>query len=160
MRRVNLVTPAWRFLRPLACTTLAFTALLAWSSLEAYGLISVNQPWITPGITNAEAYMTLTSTDGATLVAAHSRLAAQALLRAGRPGRTLRSLALPAGKSVSLRAGGERIVLLGLAHPLKLGDRVPLTLVLEAAGMRQEIAVDAEVRNQSPVDAELRSHHH
>ena len=102
--------------------------------------------------------MILTSTDGATLVAVDCPLAARALLRAGRPGRTLPSLALPAGEPVSLRAAGKRILLLRLARPLKLGDRVPLTLVFEAGGVRQNVAVDAEVRNESPVEAEMRSH--
>jgi periplasmic copper chaperone A len=147
-------------MRPISCGALAFAAVLGWSSPEAYGLISVNQPWIKPGTASAEAYMNLTSTEGAALVAVDCPLAAHAVLRAGRPGRTLPSLALPAGKLVSLRAAGKRIVLLGLARPLKLGDRVPLTLVFEAAGARQEVAVDAEVRNESPLEAELRSRRH
>ena len=70
-------------------------------------------------------------------------------------------LALPAGAAVVLRPGANRIVLTGLAHALKLGQRVPLTLQIEmAGGDREEIAVDAEVRTESPLDAERRAHHH
>jgi copper(I)-binding protein len=70
-------------------------------------------------------------------------------------------VALPAGVVVALRPGAERIVLTGLVHALKPGERVPLTLQIEtAAGAREEIAVDAEVRTESPFDAERRAHRH
>jgi VCBS repeat-containing protein len=43
---------------------------------------------------------------------------------------------------------------------LKPGDRFPLTLQIQTAdGTRQDIAVDAEVRFESPLDAERRAHH-
>ena len=62
---------------------------------------------------------------------------------------------------MSLRPGAERIEISGLARPLKLGDRVALTLTIETAdGARRDIAVSAEVRSESPVDAELRAHRH
>ena len=159
IRRVNLAASAWRS-RRFSCGALALATVLGWSNPEAYGLISVNQPWIKPGSTTTEAYMVLTSTDGARLVAVRCGLTAHAVMQVGRHGRRLASLMLPAGKPVSLRPGRERIVLLGLARPLILGDRVPLTLVLEVAGARQQVAVDAEVRNESPVEAELRAHRH
>ncbi len=46
-------------------------------------------------------------------------------------------------------------------HALQLGERVPLTLLVETApGVNEEVAVDAEVRNESPLDAERHAHHH
>ncbi len=57
--------------------------------------------------------------------------------------------------------GADRIVLTGLAHALKPGERVPITLQIEtAAGAREEITVDAEVRTESPFEAERRAHRH
>ena len=70
------------------------------------------------------------------------------------------TFAMPAGLPIALRPGAERIALSGLSRPLKLGQRVALTLTIEtAAGRREEILVDAEVRNESPLDAERRAHH-
>ncbi|HEX9277971.1 MAG TPA: copper chaperone PCu(A)C [Casimicrobiaceae bacterium] len=71
------------------------------------------------------------------------------------------ALALPTGATVVLRPGADRIVLTGLAHALKPGERVPITLQIEtAAGAREEITVDAEVRTESPFEAERRAHRH
>lgn len=160
MRRVDRANSAWR--RTLRWrAAIAFAAALACGGSAAYGLFTVNQPWARPGATTSEAYMVLTSSEGATLVAVRSSLAARAALRSPRPARIVASLALPAGRPISLGPAGTHIVLRGLVRTLKLGDRVPLTLVFEtAAGARQEIGVDAEVRNESPVDAELRAHRH
>jgi len=104
--------------------------------------------------------MVLSSSDDARLVGVRCDLATRAIVR-GKHGRVAAPLELPAGQSVSLRPGAERIALSGLARPLKLGDRVPLRLTIETAdGARRDIAVDAEVRNESPADAELRAHRH
>jgi len=126
----------------------------------AHALFTVNQPWVKPGAATSEAYMVLTSTEGATLIGIRSSLAARASLRNARSV-PMATLALPAGRAVALRPDHEHIVLAGLSRPLKLGDRVPLTLVIESAdGVRQEIPVDAEVRKESPYAAELRAHRH
>jgi copper(I)-binding protein len=125
-----------------------------------YGLLTVNQPWAKPGARSSEAYMVLTSSDGARLVGVRSGIAARVSVR-GKTGRVAAALELPPGRSVSLRPGAERIALSRLSRPLKLGDRVPLTLTVETRdGARRDIAVNAEVRNESPVDAELRAHRH
>ena len=42
-------------------------------------------------------------------------------------------LALPAGQPVELKPGGDHIMLLGVADPLKDGDTVPLTLTFATA---------------------------
>ena len=106
--------------------------------------------------------MDLTSTDGATLVGVTSNAAATATIRA--PGQTAGKnvhVALPAKTLVALAPGGYRIALTGLTRQLKLGDRVKLTLSIEATdGSRQDIGVDAEVRLRSPLDDERRAHQH
>jgi copper(I)-binding protein len=123
-----------------------------------YGLLSVNQPWAKPGVKTSEAYMVLTSSEGATLIGARSSLAERVdvLASAQRRGPMF---SLPAGMAVVFRPGGKHFTLSGLSRPLKLGDRVPLVLTIEAvSGARSEIAIEAEVRNESPIDAELRAH--
>ena len=145
-----------------AVAAVALSSALAIGAQDARALFIVNQPWVKPGARATEGYMNLTSTDGATLIGVRSPIAAQVSLRGpGAPGRMRTSLALPAGSAVALRPGGNRIALTGLAHALKLGERVSLTLLIEtAAGVREEIPVDAEVRTESPLDAERRAHRH
>ena len=48
---------------------------------------------------------------------------------------------LPPGETVELKPGGYHIMLLNLKKPLRVGARVPLTLVLEKAGRRKVTAV-------------------
>jgi copper(I)-binding protein len=153
MARVRPTCPkAWT-------AAIALVAVLGSNGAPAHGVFTVNQPWVKPGERTSEAYMILMSSEAAKLTHVRSSVAERAGLRG--KGSDVRAIALPAGRTVTLKPGAERIALFRLAHPLKLGDRVPLVLTVEAAdGARQEIAVDAEVRNEWPVDAELRAHRH
>lgn len=139
----------------LALSTTVFAA-----APNSPALFIVNQPWIKPGTHATEAYMVLTSTEEAKLIGARSPIASRVGLRGpGVQGRTPAALVLPAGSAVALRPGANRITVAGLAHPLRLGERFPLTLLVETAtGVSQEVGVDAEVRAESPLDAER--HHH
>jgi copper(I)-binding protein len=143
-------------------SVVAFVGFLAGAAFDAHALFIVNQPWVKPGARSTEAYMVLTSTEGATLIGVRSSIAARVSLRgAGAHGPARAALALPAGAAVALRPGADRIVLTGLAHALKPGERVPLTLQIEtAAGALEEVTVAAEVRTESPFDAERRAHRH
>lgn len=137
---------------------------LALAATEAHAIFIVNQPWVTPAAKgrSTAAYMDLTSTEGAMLVAARSDAAANVTIavpkdRAGSSAR----LPLPAGKMIRLEKGGYRLVLDRLARTVALGDRVVLTLTIEGLdGSRQEIVVNAEARHHSPLDDERRAHHH
>lgn len=139
----------------------ALSTTVGLATPDAYALFIVNQPWVRPGIGSTEAYMVLTSTEGATLVGARSPIAARVGLRGpGAHGRALTSVPLPAGSAVALRPEADHLTLAGLTRAVRLGERFPLTLLIEtAAGTREEIAVDAEVRTESPLDAELHHHH-
>lgn len=54
---------------------------------------------------------------------------------------------VPAGKSVDLTPSGQHIMLLDLPQQVKVGDKVPLTLVFEdKAGKRETQQVEAIVR--------------
>jgi copper(I)-binding protein len=48
--------------------------------------------------------------------------------------REIGTLALPAGGRIKLEPGGLHLMLFGLKAPLKLGDKLPLTLRFEKAG--------------------------
>lgn len=56
-------------------------------------------------------------------------------------------LALPAGKAVTLKPGGHHVMLMDLKQPLKAGDTVPVTLVIEGADKkRQTLELKVPVR--------------
>lgn len=137
---------------------------VAIASSPASALFIVNQPWVRPAqaAQSTEAYMNLTSTDGAKLIAVRSDAAKTTALRApgGKPV-VVSSVRLPAEVLVALAPGQYRIALSQLLRTLKPGDRLALTLTLELDdGSRQDIDVNAEVRLRSPIDDERRAHSH
>ncbi|HEX3633305.1 MAG TPA: copper chaperone PCu(A)C [Casimicrobiaceae bacterium] len=142
----------------------AVALALALPGADAQALTVVNQPWVRPAAAgrSTEAYMNLTSTDGATLVAARSdHAAATTLHRPGSDERAAADLALPARTIVELAPGKYRFSLRRLNKTIKLGDVVPMTLTLRSAdGVLQDIAVATVGRLRSPVDDERRAHGH
>ena len=61
--------------------------------------------------------------------------------------RALPSLALPAGKAVELKPGGHHLMLMDLKAPLKAGDVIAMTLVIEGAnGQRETLEIKAPVK--------------
>jgi periplasmic copper chaperone A len=142
----------------------AFLSLLLVSA-AAEAVFTVNMPWVrpTPDRRETEAYMVVTSSEDAVLREARSVIAATVVIRAASAGgrRLLPALPLPAGAAVKFAPGEVRLGLVGLARPLKVSERVPIVLVVEARdGTRQEIPVNAEVRLRSPVEDERRAHQH
>lgn len=98
-------------------------------------------------------YMTLTASRDDRLISVASPLAASIEIHemATENGMmTMRALegglALPAGESARLEAGGNHLMLLGLAAPLGDGETVPLTLTFENAA---PISLRANVRQPS-----------
>jgi copper(I)-binding protein len=51
--------------------------------------------------------------------------------------RAVTGLDLPAGKAVELKPGGYHIMLMDLKQPIKAGDTVAITLVIEDADKRR-----------------------
>lgn len=134
---------------------------LALGAGNASALFIVNQPWVVPAAKGhpTAAYMDLTSTDGAALVAVKSDASASVSIRGPKRATTMARLALPAREMVRLAPNGYRLVLESITRPIKRGERVRLTLIIEAAdGSRQEIGVDAEARFNSPLEDERRAH--
>jgi copper(I)-binding protein len=152
----------WEILVKPRCRWLCLGVTLALFASQAGAMFVVNQPWVVPAPKgrSTAAYMDLTSTEAATLVGARSD-AAQEVTIGGRahPAQSLPKLALPAGRMIRLAPHSYRLVLDKLSRSIKRGERVQLTLVIEAAdGSRQEIPVDAEARFNSPLDEERRAH--
>jgi len=54
--------------------------------------------------------------------------------------RTVASLPVRPGKPLTLKPNGYHIMLMGLKHPLKAGDSVPLTLTFAKAGQVNAVA--------------------
>lgn len=104
----------------------------------------------TPGAAEtAAAYLTIVSAVPDRLVSVATPAARQAELhRMAMDGNVMRmrplaAIDLPAGTAVTLKPGADHIMLLGLAKPLREGDRFALTLEFEKAGKR-EVSVAVE----------------
>jgi hypothetical protein len=116
----------------------------------------VKEPWVRATVAQQRstgAFMQLRSAKDARLVDARSPLAKTVELHEMElhgdvmQMRALNDLALPAGKPVELTPGGYHFMLVGLSRPLKEGDSVPLTLVIEGRDRQREtIEVRATVR--------------
>jgi copper(I)-binding protein len=91
---------------------------------------------------NAAVYMTITSPKPDRLLAASTPVAGKTNLMTMTGGssamemKDLKLIDIPAGKPVSLNAGGLHVWLAGLKRPLKAGETFPLTLTFEKAGKR------------------------
>jgi copper(I)-binding protein len=136
-------------------------AVLTLVSAHAHAVFVVTEPWVRPAraAQSTEAYMELMSSGGATLIGVRSNVAASVALH-GAPGSPI-ALALPAGATVALAPGKPRLTLGKLGKSLRLGDRVPMTLIVrDESGVTQEIDVDAEVRLHSPTHDHHLPHTH
>jgi periplasmic copper chaperone A len=146
-----------KFIRAIfALIALAPVALSA-SSLAAPS-VKVGNAWVRaalPGQQATGAYLELTSSGAAALVAARSPVAARteihtmALEGGVMRMRPVPRIELPAGATVRLAPGGLHLMLMDLTRPLEPGDRVPLVLTVQGSGtsaVTLEVEVEAEVR--------------
>lgn len=126
---------------------LAFAAGLAVAStaLAQPTQLEVDNAWAgaSPGkAENGAAYVTITSPTADRLVSASTPVAKKAELHTmSMQGmvmkmRPIAGVDIPASQPVSLKPGGEHIMLMGLNEPLREGQSFPLTLDFEKAGPR------------------------
>ena len=73
--------------------------------------------------------------------------------------REIKVIDLPKGKTVSLEPGGFHIMLMNLQKPIAAGDVIPLTLVVESGGKRQNVEVKAEARAMGGGAMQHHNHH-
>ena len=106
-----------------------------------------------PGQSSSAAYLTLQSPTAARLVEVRTPAAGIVELHEmALQGDVMRMRAvdvveLKPGQPVEFKPGGLHVMLMDLKQPLKAGDELPLTLVLEGAdGKRQTLELKAAVR--------------
>src|SRR5690242_1732707 len=124
---------------------LAAALVCATAALAQTGQPEVTSAWAraTPGkAENGAAYLTVRSPTADRLVSVSSPVAKKAELHTMSMSgnvmqmRPLAGIDIPAGQPVTLKPGGEHIMLLGLDHPLQEGKSFPLTLNFEKGGSR------------------------
>jgi copper(I)-binding protein len=139
----------------LPATTLLMAMLLC-AAAVGHAEVTVKDAWVrgtVPAQKATGAFLTLTSTEDAKVVAASSPVAGMAQIHVSESqGGIMRmhaidAIDLPAGKAVELQPGGSHIMLMQLAHPLAAGDSVALALTVEdRKGRRTVLEVRAPVR--------------
>lgn len=127
--------------------------------------VSVKEPWVRGTVPQQKAtgmFVQLTAAGGGKLLSASSPVAGLVEIHEMRMDdgvmkmRAVSSVDLPAGKTVELKPGGYHVMLMDLKQPLKPGDTVPVTLMVETAGGKKEsIEVKAPVR---PLGGEAPKH--
>jgi copper(I)-binding protein len=124
---------------------LAASLVVASAVLAQTNQLEVSNAWAraTPGkAENGAAYLTIQSPTPDRLLTVSSPVARKAELHTmSMEGmvmkmRPLADLDIPAGQPVTLKPGGQHVMLLGLDAPLREGQSFPLTLTFEKAGTR------------------------
>jgi len=125
-------------------------------SLAAQAQVKVDDPWVRATVAPQKAtgaFMQLTATKAAKVVAASSPVAAMVEIHEMKMDdgvmkmRAVDALPLPAGQAVALKPGGYHVMLMGLKGQIKAGDAVPLTLTVEGEdGKRMTVEVQAQAR--------------
>jgi copper(I)-binding protein len=125
------------------------------TQLAAAANITVSDAWARatmPGQPVSAAYMQIKSDADARLIGVSSPAIPQVEVHEMKMEgdvmimREVKALELPKGKSVTLQPGGFHIMLMNLKQPIAAGDVIPLTLVIESGGKRQNVEVKAQAR--------------
>ncbi|MFA7299766.1 MAG: copper chaperone PCu(A)C [Sideroxydans sp.] len=139
-------------LRNILVAGLLLSAQPTWAGND----VIVDKVWLresVPGQTAATVQLNLSVTKAARLLEVSSPLAATGeIVRVERRGgkmqsHTLRDYKLEARSTVIFGARGIYLLLRDLKQPLNVGDRVPVSLTLQIAGVRKTVEVTAEVRS-------------
>jgi len=149
--------------------SLAVSFLSLCAAGSALGAVTAEDAWVratAPGQSVAAGYMRLRSGEPATLIGVRTPVSTDAEVHEmSMQGGVMRMrpvnrLALPAGRAVELKPGGYHLMLMNLTKPLKEGEKVPLTLVIERQDKsREEIKLEAEVRSAASAPS-AHEHHH
>ena len=135
---------------------LTLAALTLTLGATAYAQVTVKDPWVratVPQQKSTGAFMQLTSAQPARLVSAQSPVAGvveiheMAMADNVMKMRAIPGLDLPAGKAVELKPGSYHVMLMDLKAPVKEGEIVPLTLVVEGKdGKKETLEIKAMAR--------------
>lgn len=130
---------------------------LALLNLPALAQTTVKDAWVRGTVAQQKAtgaFFQITAPGGGKLLSASSPAAGVVEIHEmSMDGSTMKmralpnGLDLPAGKTVALKPGGFHVMLMDLKAPLKAGDAVDLTLVVEGKdGKKETLAVKAPVK--------------
>ncbi|MGP1679083.1 MAG: copper chaperone PCu(A)C [Burkholderiales bacterium] len=119
--------------------------------------VTIREPWVRGTVRGQKAtgaFMQLTASESATLVAVESPVAGSVQIHEMKMEndvmqmRPISRLDLPAGKAVELKpGGGYHVMLMDLKQPLKKGEAVPIKLRFEAKDKTfKTIEIQAQVR--------------
>ena len=135
----------------------AALALCACNAPTTSGELRIEQAWARttpPGATTGAGYLTIVNEAAADrLVSASSPVADKVELHESAMDgmvmtmRPLGPVAIKAGETLALAPGGKHLMFTGLKAPFLAGEKVPLTLTFEIAGVK---TVELEVRNAAP----------
>lgn len=127
----------------------------AFASVPALAQITIKDPWVratVPQQSATGAFMELVAQTGSRLIEARSPVAnIVEIHEMAMDGNVMRMRAvnaveLPPGRTVALKPGGYHVMLMDLKGQIKAGDQVPLTLVFEKDGKREQVEVRATAR--------------
>ncbi|RZI42578.1 copper chaperone PCu(A)C [Herbaspirillum sp. HC18] len=132
-------------------------ACIALAAGNAFAQITVTDPWVRATVPHQQAtgaFMRITAAQDARLVDVKSPAAGTVEIHEMSMQdnvmkmRAVPNLELPAGKPVELKPGGYHLMLFSLKQPIKEGELVPLTLIVEGKDRKRE-----SVQLQVPVRA-------
>jgi len=141
----------------LALLALLSTCAFATSTAAHAQSVTVSAPWVRATAAEQKAtgaFMKLQSSGPVRLVEVRSSVAGVVELHEmAMDGDTMRmrpvaGLDLPAGALVELKPGGYHVMLMDLKQPIKAGDAVPLTLVIEGRD-KQRSTIDVKAIAQA-----------
>lgn len=134
---------------------LAISGLLL-AALPVFAQVTVKEPWVRATVAQQKAtgaFMQITSAQDMRLVEAKSPVAGvvevheMVMDKDVMKMRAVPGLDLPAGKSIELKPGGYHVMLMDLKQQMKVGDSVPMTLVVEGKDKkRSNVEVTATVK--------------
>lgn len=148
----------------IARLALALVGFTACAFAVADADIKVTDVWAKPTVPGqkvAGAYCDIVSAAPAALVKAESPVAKVVELHTMKMEgevmtmRAMPKIDLPAGKEVKLEPGGLHLMLVDIKQPLKVGEKIPLTLVIEVGGKTEKVEVTADVK-----EGKAGAHHH
>ena len=134
-------------LKKIVAQTIAAAAITAAMSITAHAQVAIKDAWVRATVGPQKvtgAFMQITSTQDTKLVAVQSDAAKKVELHTMEMDkdvmrmREIASLDLPAGKTVELKPGSYHIMLIDLVKPVKEGDTVAVTLVVENKDKKRE----------------------
>jgi periplasmic copper chaperone A len=130
--------------------------ILGAGALTASAEVTVKDAWVRGTVAAQKvtgAFMTITSTEEAKIVAASSPVAKKteihtSMMMSGvNMMHSVDAIPLPAGRPVELKAGGYHVMLMELERQVKPGETVPITFTIVGKdGKRTQLEVKAPVR--------------